>query len=229
MRPDPLRGVRLPADPRLLDGAARAARPLHRHPARAPLAAALRGLVQPPLSRSRREAAHAAATGMATATAEQPANARSKPLARRCAFPHNGIALVPRRRETRLGMKWECGEEGPNPGFQFRSCPRNCKRRAHPHRSHRKREGAGSRHRPASQETSPSVRSVEPAVGGTARRSHERSVDLGRRRPPALPSGRPLLALAFGLLIVYGAGFAYPTALHNATHDTRHAFGLPCH
>ena len=38
-----------------------------------------------------------------------------------------------------------------------------------------------------------------------------------------------LLALAFGLLIVYGAGFAYPTALHNATHDTRHAFGLPCH
>ena len=38
-----------------------------------------------------------------------------------------------------------------------------------------------------------------------------------------------VLALAFGLLIVYGAGFAYPTVLHNATHDTRHAFGLPCH
>jgi cobalt transporter subunit CbtB len=38
-----------------------------------------------------------------------------------------------------------------------------------------------------------------------------------------------LLALAFGILIVYGAGFAHPTALHNATHDTRHAFGLPCH
>ena len=36
-------------------------------------------------------------------------------------------------------------------------------------------------------------------------------------------------ALAAGLLIVYGAGFAHPTALHNATHDTRHAFGLPCH
>ncbi len=44
------------------------------------------------------------------------------------------------------------------------------------------------------------------------------------------PSKWPaVLALAFGLLIVYGAGFAYPTALHNATHDTRHAFGLPCH
>ncbi len=36
-------------------------------------------------------------------------------------------------------------------------------------------------------------------------------------------------ALAIGLLIVWGAGFANPAALHNATHDTRHAFGLPCH
>jgi cobalt transporter subunit CbtB len=38
-----------------------------------------------------------------------------------------------------------------------------------------------------------------------------------------------MLALAFGLLVVFGAGFASPMALHNATHDTRHAFGLPCH
>ena len=38
-----------------------------------------------------------------------------------------------------------------------------------------------------------------------------------------------ILALAFGILIVYGAGFSYPSVLHNATHDTRHAFGLPCH
>lgn len=38
-----------------------------------------------------------------------------------------------------------------------------------------------------------------------------------------------LLALAFGMLIVWGAGFAQPAAIHNATHDTRHAFGLPCH
>ena len=48
-------------------------------------------------------------------------------------------------------------------------------------------------------------------------------------RSPSLSRWPALLALAFGLLIVYGAGFAYPTALHNATHDTRHAFGLPCH
>lgn len=38
-----------------------------------------------------------------------------------------------------------------------------------------------------------------------------------------------LAALAFGLLVVLGAGFASPSAIHNATHDTRHAFGLPCH
>ena len=38
-----------------------------------------------------------------------------------------------------------------------------------------------------------------------------------------------VLALAFGLLVVYGAGFARPSAIHNAVHDTRHAFGLPCH
>jgi cobalt transporter subunit CbtB len=37
------------------------------------------------------------------------------------------------------------------------------------------------------------------------------------------------LALAFGILVVFGAGFASPSMLHNATHDTRHAFGLPCH
>ena len=38
-----------------------------------------------------------------------------------------------------------------------------------------------------------------------------------------------LTALALGILVVWGAGFAFPAAVHNATHDTRHAFGLPCH
>ena len=37
------------------------------------------------------------------------------------------------------------------------------------------------------------------------------------------------VALLFGVLIVFVAGFASPSFLHNATHDTRHAFGLPCH
>jgi cobalt transporter subunit CbtB len=38
-----------------------------------------------------------------------------------------------------------------------------------------------------------------------------------------------LIAVALGLLVVFAAGFANSAALHNATHDTRHAFGLPCH
>lgn len=38
-----------------------------------------------------------------------------------------------------------------------------------------------------------------------------------------------VLALTFGFFIIIAAGFAGPAAIHNATHDTRHAFGLPCH
>lgn len=38
-----------------------------------------------------------------------------------------------------------------------------------------------------------------------------------------------LAAVAFGIVLVGGAGFAGSQALHEGTHDTRHAFGLPCH
>ncbi len=38
-----------------------------------------------------------------------------------------------------------------------------------------------------------------------------------------------LVAVAFGILLVGGAGFVQADALHKAAHDTRHAFGLPCH
>jgi cobalt transporter subunit CbtB len=38
-----------------------------------------------------------------------------------------------------------------------------------------------------------------------------------------------LAAVAFGVLLLAGAGFAGSQALHEGTHDTRHAFGLPCH
>ncbi len=38
-----------------------------------------------------------------------------------------------------------------------------------------------------------------------------------------------VLAIAFGLLIAVGIGFVQAHALHEGTHDTRHAFGLPCH
>ncbi len=36
-------------------------------------------------------------------------------------------------------------------------------------------------------------------------------------------------ALLLGLALFLASGFAGATVLHNSTHDTRHAFGLPCH
>jgi cobalt transporter subunit CbtB len=38
-----------------------------------------------------------------------------------------------------------------------------------------------------------------------------------------------LAVIAFGILLAGSAGFAGSHALHEGTHDTRHAFGLPCH
>lgn len=38
-----------------------------------------------------------------------------------------------------------------------------------------------------------------------------------------------LLAVLFGVCIFIAAGLAGPSVLHSATHDTRHALGLPCH
>jgi len=38
-----------------------------------------------------------------------------------------------------------------------------------------------------------------------------------------------LAAILLGLALIYGAGFAGPSVLHNAAHDGRHAFAFPCH
>jgi cobalt transporter subunit CbtB len=37
------------------------------------------------------------------------------------------------------------------------------------------------------------------------------------------------LAFVFGLGLVYTTGFAHPSTIHNAAHDTRHALSFPCH
>lgn len=37
------------------------------------------------------------------------------------------------------------------------------------------------------------------------------------------------VGLIFGALLLYGAGFMAPEKIHNAAHDTRHAFTFPCH
>ena len=53
----------------------------------------------------------------------------------------------------------------------------------------------------------------------------------GLRASPALASRilAALMAILFGSALFVATGFAAPSLLHNATHDTRHAFGLPCH
>ncbi len=38
-----------------------------------------------------------------------------------------------------------------------------------------------------------------------------------------------LFALLFGALLIFGAGFANSSTLHNAAHDGRHANAFPCH
>lgn len=40
---------------------------------------------------------------------------------------------------------------------------------------------------------------------------------------------RATFAIAFGALLVFGAGLANPSAIHDAAHDTRHALSFPCH
>lgn len=51
------------------------------------------------------------------------------------------------------------------------------------------------------------------------------SVEL-RRASAVLPA---IGALLFGVFLIFGAGFAQPSTLHNAAHDARHSFAFPCH
>jgi cobalt transporter subunit CbtB len=38
-----------------------------------------------------------------------------------------------------------------------------------------------------------------------------------------------ILAVAFGIAILFVVGFANSTSVHNAAHDTRHTLAFPCH
>ena len=38
-----------------------------------------------------------------------------------------------------------------------------------------------------------------------------------------------VFAAILGIVLLYGVGFAYPSAIHNAAHDTRHGLAVPCH
>jgi len=38
-----------------------------------------------------------------------------------------------------------------------------------------------------------------------------------------------ILALLLGSFLIFGAGFAHSSVLHDTAHDVRHANGFPCH
>ncbi len=37
------------------------------------------------------------------------------------------------------------------------------------------------------------------------------------------------VAIALGMIVLFGTGFAGPEIVHNAAHDVRHGFAFPCH
>ena len=88
------------------------------------------------------------------------------------------------------------------------------------------REGAGC-HITASQETGRRV-FLKPTVGGTVRGLIMTALATSI---PFIDSRRALGLAAFvlGFSLFLAAGFAWPEMVHNATHDVRHSFGLPCH
>lgn len=38
-----------------------------------------------------------------------------------------------------------------------------------------------------------------------------------------------VLAVLFGVFLIFGAALAQPNAIHNAAHDARHSLAFPCH
>ena len=52
------------------------------------------------------------------------------------------------------------------------------------------------------------------------------AIDIGAKSDVVLPA---IMALLIGATMVFTTGFASPSILHNAAHDTRHAMAFPCH
>lgn len=58
------------------------------------------------------------------------------------------------------------------------------------------------------------------------------AVTAAGESPTVLASSRTLpgvAALLLGAVFLLGTGFLPVSAVHNAAHDTRHAFAFPCH
>jgi cobalt transporter subunit CbtB len=68
----------------------------------------------------------------------------------------------------------------------------------------------------AQQMNNPQNASITIPVSGSI------SLPIARRMPA-------MAVLMFGLVTLYFVGFSTASVAHNATHDTRHASGFPCH
>jgi cobalt transporter subunit CbtB len=53
------------------------------------------------------------------------------------------------------------------------------------------------------------------------------ALSVGSSRAQAVKAA--LFALSLGAALIFVVGFAYPSAIHNAAHDTRHSMSFPCH
>jgi cobalt transporter subunit CbtB len=56
-----------------------------------------------------------------------------------------------------------------------------------------------------------------------------RQVDLIRLAGSITTVAPALATIALGMVVLFCVGFLQAPAAHNATHDTRHANGFPCH
>jgi cobalt transporter subunit CbtB len=75
-------------------------------------------------------------------------------------------------------------------------------------------------------------RAIAPAFLGEVSPRPNTEVVMAARIVSLVVSDRMVagaLALFFGAFFVWGMGFANSATMHEAAHDTRHAYGFPCH
>lgn len=64
------------------------------------------------------------------------------------------------------------------------------------------------------------------AFSNDAARNHASGTQASEHASAAVPAA---LAILLGLFLLAGVGFASPSTIHNAAHDSRHSFAFPCH
>jgi len=57
----------------------------------------------------------------------------------------------------------------------------------------------------------------------------QRTMQAAEQITTATAIAPAVFALLLGAFLVIGTGFAHSDAIHNAAHDSRHAFAFPCH